>query len=151
MKRLTAIIVCLCMLLTALPLAVYAEDAVFEMGDINADGRVDTADVRLLMGNILAQTNLSAEEEDRADPDLNGRLDTSDARLVLGAVVGVSVLPDIRTIYRPRLDLGSMQYDEVYGAYYLGETLSGLGGSLEACSKVSELTITIQDTRCQVV
>lgn len=151
MKRLTALLVCICMLLTALPFAAYAEDAVPEMGDINGDGRVDTADVRLLMKTILAQAELTVEQEDRADPNLNGKLDTSDARLVLGAVVGLSVLPDIRTIYRPRLDLEAMQYDEVYGAYYLGDTLDELGGSLAASAKVSELTLTIQDARSQTV
>lgn len=59
-----------------------------ELGDVNGDGRVDTADARLVLQAAVEKIELSEAEAAAADVNGDDRVDTTDARLILQGAVG---------------------------------------------------------------
>ena len=59
------------------------EDLVFIPGDVDLDGDIDTADVRLLMKHRIGATALSQKQLTAADINGDGRADSQDVRQIL--------------------------------------------------------------------
>ncbi len=72
------------LLLSAMPIAA-SETLTPYYGDVNGDGDVATADVRLILRQLVGNGTLARPE--RADYDEDGTVDSTDARLVLLSLV----------------------------------------------------------------
>ena len=59
-------------------------------GDVNADGKIDAADVRLLLKYLTGAAELNEKQAVRADFDKNGRLNAADLTLLKRQFVGSS-------------------------------------------------------------
>ena len=71
--------------------AYFAAGAPLGLGDVNADGRIDTTDARLVLQQIVGKTDLTNWNNTAmhdADVNQDGRIDTVDARLILQYIVG---------------------------------------------------------------
>jgi len=69
----------------------YAPLVSYTLGDVNADGKIDTTDARLILQSIVKKVDLSklnATAALAADVNGDGKIDTVDARLVLQYIVG---------------------------------------------------------------
>ena len=75
----------LCLLLATSSLAA-------QLGDIDADGTVSSADARLALRAAVGLENLTEEEQKRADVDGEPGIKASDARLILRVAVGLETL-----------------------------------------------------------
>jgi len=58
-----------------------------DLGDINADGKIDTTDARLALQHIVGKNVLTGVALAAADVDKSGKVDTVDARLILQYIV----------------------------------------------------------------
>ncbi len=61
----------------------------FEVGDVDRNGKVDTADALLVLKKVVGLETLDAEQTALADTDKNGSVDTTDALNILKKVVGL--------------------------------------------------------------
>lgn len=63
-------------------------------GDVDANGKTESADARLALRAAVGLDTLSEAEKNAADVDMNKTVDATDARLILRAAVGLEKLPD---------------------------------------------------------
>lgn len=64
----------------------------YALGDVNADGKVDTADASLVMQYCGETLELTAAQKIRADFNADGKVDTTDSIRILQAAAGTSLL-----------------------------------------------------------
>ena len=65
----------------------FAEEAEGLIGDLNGNGKVDTADATIILRHLLGGNTLNAEQLTVADFDQSGKTDTSDVRKLLKSLV----------------------------------------------------------------
>ncbi len=86
-KKIIALVLSALMLMSVLPLAAAADT-----GDVDSNGKVDSADARTALRAAVGLHKLTAEEMLLADVDSDGDVDATDARLILRAAVGLETL-----------------------------------------------------------
>ncbi len=62
-------------------------DPVYTLGDVDADGTIDTTDAKMILKYVLSTETLDDAQMLAADFNLDGKVDTSDAREILMAIV----------------------------------------------------------------
>ena len=73
-----------------------ASFTVYEMGDANMDGKVNTRDAVLVKQSIVGMTELSNVQKAYADVVADGKINTRDVVLTLQDIVGMDVVLDDR-------------------------------------------------------
>lgn len=68
------------------------DELVFDMGDVDGDGRVTAADARLILRRAALLIKFTDEQDWLADVDDDGEVTASDARLVLRVSAGLETL-----------------------------------------------------------
>ena len=108
MKKIAAILLCVCMLLT-LPVFAFA----MQLGDIDGNGKVSAADARLALRAAvgLAVYTQGSDQFTAADVNQDGRVTASDARIILRAAVGLQILT---TNPSPPTDKTKLSSSEIY-------------------------------------
>ena len=96
MKRLFSILSAAVMLLSIAAVIVYATGDGKTRGDVNGDGKVDSADALLVMKYDAGLTKLAENEIKRADLNGDGKVDSCDAVYILRIAAGLKV-PDAET------------------------------------------------------
>ena len=92
MKKTVAIILALCVLLSAAPavFAAKADDAsLCLLGDVDGDGDVTASDARLALRAAVSLEKLTVTQTALADADRDGKVTAADARLILRAAVSL--------------------------------------------------------------
>ncbi len=89
----------------------------YALGDVNADGAVDTADASLVMPYCGGSLTLSADAQIRADFNADGTVDTTDSIRILQAAAGLSLLrarenPGDAVLSNGR-DLGAVEWSDL--------------------------------------
>ena len=100
MKRLFSILSAAVMLLSIAAVIVYAAGDGKNRGDVNGDGKVDSADALLVMKYDAGLTKLSENEIKRADLNGDGNVDSCDAVCILRIAAGLKV-PDAEPATKP--------------------------------------------------
>ncbi len=60
-----------------------------KLGDVNGDGKINTADARLVLQAYVKIKELNNEQKELADVNKDGKINTSDARQILKYYVGI--------------------------------------------------------------
>ena len=53
------------------------------LGDVNADGKINARDAKLVLQYFNGQVTLTAEQQARADVNKDGKINARDAKLIL--------------------------------------------------------------------
>ncbi len=139
MKTVTALVLTLVLLVSALPMAVSADGK----GDFDKNDRIDTNDVRLLMNCLAKGKDVTLTQRLWADMDMDSKLSTTDARKLLSAVMMDSLSP-VTNYAKPT---GADWWGENSVAL-LGDSISwgaGTSGGISEYSYVSYVKKAIQN------
>lgn len=94
-KRLTLLLLCISLLLTAFALPVSAgRKDIFLLGDLNGDGQRTIIDYIMLKRHVLGSYRMPEESLPAADINGNGEPDALDYLLLKRALLGTYVIPD---------------------------------------------------------
>ena len=83
MKLRKALSVLLVLLLLLSGSSLFASAAVYSLGDVNGDGKITSADARVVLRCAARLEPLSSAQTQAADADRSGKVNSSDARLLL--------------------------------------------------------------------
>lgn len=96
MKKLFSILSAAVIVLSVAAVMAFAVGDGKNRGDVNGDGKVDSADAMLVMKHDAGLLSLSKDENKRADLNGDGKIDSCDAVYILRIAAGLKV-PDAET------------------------------------------------------
>lgn len=90
-KRLSAVLLSVVLLLTLVTLPVAAEESVQQdiKGDVNGDGTVNSSDALLVLKHAVKKSELTGKPLQQADVNKDGMINSSDALQILKIAVGM--------------------------------------------------------------
>lgn len=108
MKRLTAIFLCLFLILCSTPALAFSTGE-FKNGDVNKDGRVSVKDATLIQHKIAKLKEFDETQERLADYDLNGFVNIKDATKIQKVIAHIDEEPVEETIPSSSEDIGTIE------------------------------------------
>lgn len=89
MKKITSVLLCVCLLLSALGLSALAA----KTGDVDYNNKIEAADARLILRASVGLETFDSTKNLIGDVDFDGKITAADARLALRCSVGLEVGP----------------------------------------------------------
>ncbi len=87
MKKCLSIVMSFMMLIGMMSVGNFSYASAYNMGDVNRDGVINTADVRYVLLGIVADTAFTSAEKALADMNGSGDITTADVRIILEYIV----------------------------------------------------------------
>ncbi|MBQ3068785.1 MAG: family 10 glycosylhydrolase [Clostridia bacterium] len=105
----TALLAMVAVLLTAFGLFTTAPSvSAAKIGDLNADGKLTTTDVRLYLKSLISGGGLTASQQKIADYDGDGVIDTTDSRTILLDTISGRANEVIRGFWIPYMEVADL-------------------------------------------